>query len=102
MKFTREAWKTVTLSFLVLLSIVLTWNIWFFQIDFKVNNSPANSLDEVVSIAESKDLDQVVKPYLSVMHKNGSLLGQTNNESVSKIYSIFEQGRVFKYYSCCK
>jgi regulatory protein YycH of two-component signal transduction system YycFG len=75
------------------MSFVLTWNIWFFQTDFEGNSPNTNAIQNPVAIAESRDLDQVVKPYLTIMHKDGQLLGQNNSESVSKVYSLFEQGQ---------
>lgn len=101
MKITREFWKTLALSFLVLLSIALTWNIWFFHIDYKNYNSPSDSIKNEASIQNgvTQNLDEVVRPDLTILKPSeGGYLGQSNNETVSKIYSLFKKGKFADYF----
>lgn len=89
----RELVKTIILTFLVFLSIGLTWNIWFFQSDYKNNKGPTASLEKNVSIAESRNLSDVVIPNLVITHQGQQVYGQSQAEAVAKVYSLFQQGK---------
>ncbi|MFC7395070.1 YycH family regulatory protein [Scopulibacillus cellulosilyticus] len=94
---TRETGKTILLTILVLLSVVLTWNIWFYQTEYKSSKSPSDSVKNV-AIADSKSLKDVVKPDLAVYYHNNDMFGVTKSESVSKVYSLFRKATFTNVY----
>ncbi|TCP23435.1 regulatory protein YycH of two-component signal transduction system YycFG [Scopulibacillus darangshiensis] len=88
----RETLKTVFLTVLVFLSVALTWNILFFQTDYKKVQGPGESIENI-AIAESRELADVVQPYLAVYHLDDQIYGQPNSESVAKVYSLMLAGK---------
>ncbi|WP_155216890.1 YycH family regulatory protein [Terrilactibacillus tamarindi] len=87
---TKEAFKSIFLTVLVLLSITLTFSIWFYQTDYKSITPPKTT---TVSIADSKNIHDVIKPYLAISYRGDRILGQDSEESVSKLYELFQKGQ---------
>ena len=61
-----ETIKSLILTFLVLLSLILTWNLWTYQPDDEYINSDRVISD--VEIREKKEIDQIVKPSHILFH----------------------------------
>ncbi|HHY20643.1 MAG TPA: hypothetical protein GX525_01900 [Bacilli bacterium] len=75
-----EKLKTTVLTLLVLLSIILTWQLWTFQPDYAVLEQTETDYVENVLISEEKKLKEIIWPEQIAIHKNGgiSLLEQVN------------------------
>lgn len=61
-----ETIKSLILTFLVLLSLILTWNLWTYQPDNEYINSERVISD--VEIRVKKEIDQIVKPSHMLFH----------------------------------
>ncbi|KMJ60417.1 hypothetical protein AB685_06300 [Bacillus sp. LL01] len=61
-----ETIKSLILTFLVLLSLILTWNLWTYQPDDEFINNDRVIND--VEIREKKEIDQIVKPSHLLFH----------------------------------
>lgn len=61
-----ETIKSLILTFLVLLSLVLTWNLWTYQPDYEYINSDRVISD--VEIREKKEINQLIKPSYMLFH----------------------------------
>ncbi|MBM7645506.1 regulatory protein YycH of two-component signal transduction system YycFG [Scopulibacillus daqui] len=94
---TRETGKTILLTLLVLLSVVLTWNIWFYQTSYKSSKGPSDSVKNI-AIADSKSLKDVVKPSLAIFYRGNGMYGITKSDSVGKIYSLFRKAKFTNVY----
>lgn len=81
--------KSAILIFLVLFSIVLTWNLWTYQPDFKTIDN--KNYVEQVSISEQKELKKIVKPDTIYFHVNGKHFGTENSLEIDRL--VREIGR---------
>ncbi|RBP86730.1 regulatory protein YycH of two-component signal transduction system YycFG [Cytobacillus firmus] len=63
---TYENIKTIILTILVVTSVLLTWNLWTYQPNFEPIEK-ANTVKEV-TVAEKKDVNQIVKPDTLLFH----------------------------------
>ncbi|WP_100486602.1 YycH family regulatory protein [Sporolactobacillus pectinivorans] len=85
----REVFKSILLSVLVLASIAMTWNIWFYKADFKNYKGPSNSTNSV-AIAESRKLSDVIRPSLILQKSPEGTVGQIDSNQVMSGYKIFQ------------
>lgn len=85
----REVFKSVLLGVLVLSSIAMTWNIWFYKSDFKNYGGASNSATPV-AIAQSQKLTSVIRPSLILQKEPEGTVGQTDNGRVVSGYKIFQ------------
>ncbi|MCI1881401.1 MAG: two-component system activity regulator YycH [Sporolactobacillus sp.] len=88
----REVFKSILLAVLVVASIAMTWNIWFYKTDFKNYKEPSNSTNSV-AIADSLPLADVVCPTLALRKTDDKTVGQTEVAKVSDVYRIFRKAR---------
>ncbi|GGL57614.1 YycH family regulatory protein [Sporolactobacillus putidus] len=86
----HEAFKTILLSALVLASVAMTWNIWFYKTDYENYKGPSESV-KPVAIAQSQSIPDVVRPSLVLQHVNNETFGQTDNTLVMNVYSLFQK-----------
>lgn len=86
----HEAFKTILLSALVLASIAMTWNIWFYKTDYENYKGPSESV-KPVAIAQSKNIADVVRPSLVLQHVSNETFGQTDSSLITKIYNLFQK-----------
>ncbi|MDQ1000041.1 regulatory protein YycH of two-component signal transduction system YycFG [Neobacillus niacini] len=75
--------KSAILTFLVLVSIVLTWNLWTYQPNFDMLEN-GNYVEEV-TLKEKRELHQIISPDLVLFHRNGQHFGTTNAVSLDKM-----------------
>jgi regulatory protein YycH of two-component signal transduction system YycFG len=75
--------KSAILTFLVLVSIVLTWNLWTYQPNFDLLEN--GNIVEEVTLKEKMELHQIISPDLVLFHRNGQHFGTTNAVSLDKM-----------------
>lgn len=85
----REVFKSILLGVLVLSSIAMTWNIWFYKADFKNYNGPTNSATSA-AVAESRKITDVIRPSLVLQQSDYDIVGQTDSQQITKIYAAFQ------------
>ncbi|SEN43325.1 Two-component signal transduction system YycFG, regulatory protein YycH [Mesobacillus persicus] len=87
-----EKVKTGLLVFLIVLSGVLTWNIWTFQPRYEVmeNEKPVN-----VALGLKQEVKKIVQPDQIVFHTAGKHLGTNDDSEINKIVTMISQ---WKYY----
>lgn len=96
----HEAFKSILLGVLVLTSVAMTWNIWFYKTDYQNYRGPSASV-KPVAIAQSKNAQDVVRPSLFLQHVNNETFGQTDSSLVMNAYSLFQNAaftNVFPYH----
>lgn len=77
--------KSVILIFLILVSIVLTWNLWTYQPNFDMMEN-GNYVAEV-TLKEKGELQKIISPDVVLFHSNGQHYGTTNADALDKIMS---------------
>jgi regulatory protein YycH of two-component signal transduction system YycFG len=75
--------KSIILLILVLVSILLTWNLWTFQPNYETMEK-SNNVDEV-SLKEKQEVKKIIKPDRALFHSNGEHYGTTNSEQLDKL-----------------
>ncbi|WP_270180567.1 YycH family regulatory protein [Alkalihalobacillus sp. CinArs1] len=88
-----ETIKTILLNVLVVLSLVLTWQIWTFEPDYERETTPSEN--RTVGVKEV-DLSQVVKPNQIVFHQNDSHYTSFERETIDSFYTDFISGTRIK------
>jgi len=90
---TYENIKTAILTFLVLLSGILTWNIWTYQPNYEsVGNQ--KTVNEV-SIATQKEIRKIVKPHQVIYHVDGTQYGAIDNDHIDKIMNVITKWKFY-------
>ena len=90
---TYENIKSVILAFLVILSGLLTWNIWTYQPDYEIVNNQKTV--EEVNIATQKELKKIVKPHQVIYHVNGKQYGSVGNGYIDDIIGVISKWKYF-------
>src|SRR4051812_26873875 len=75
--------KSVILIFLILVSIVLTWNLWTYQPNFDMMEN--NDYVAEVTLKEKQELQEIISPDLALFHHNGQHYGTTNAVNLDKL-----------------
>jgi regulatory protein YycH of two-component signal transduction system YycFG len=75
--------KSIILTVLILISIVLTWSLWTFQPNYDTMES-SNYVAEI-SVSEKQELHKIIRPDLALFHIKDRHHGTTNSEDLSKI-----------------
>jgi regulatory protein YycH of two-component signal transduction system YycFG len=75
--------KSIILLILVLVSILLTWNLWTFQPNYETMEK-SNNVDEV-SLREKQEVKKIIKPDRALFHSKGEHYGTTNTEQLDKL-----------------
>jgi regulatory protein YycH of two-component signal transduction system YycFG len=90
---TYENIKTAILTFLVLLSGILTWNIWTYQPNYEsVENQKTV---EEISIATQKELRKIVKPHQVIYHVESKQFGTVDNGEIDKIINMIAKWKFY-------
>ena len=79
-----EQIKSFLLTFLVLLSITLTLLIWNYKPDYELIEE--TKVEEIL-IGETKELQDVLKPYRSLYFKEDQFYGTVSPQIINKIYN---------------
>jgi regulatory protein YycH of two-component signal transduction system YycFG len=88
-----ENTKSVILTVLILVSIVLTWNLWTYQPNFEMKEN-GNYVAEV-TLKEKRDLRDIISPDLALFHSNGQHFGTTDAGELDK---IMDELRTWSFY----
>ncbi|WP_026573805.1 YycH family regulatory protein [Bacillus sp. UNC438CL73TsuS30] len=75
--------KSGILLILVMLSIVLTWNLWTYQPNYETMKND-NSVAEV-SLSEKQEVQKILKPDQILYHVNGHHYGTSNSDELEEI-----------------
>lgn len=89
--------KTAILFFLVIMSGILTWNIWTYQPNYEAVENQ-NTINKV-SLSTQRELRKIVKPHLVIYHVDGKQYGTVNNGDIDKIINTISK---WKYYDVKK
>ncbi|KKK36846.1 hypothetical protein WQ57_16960 [Mesobacillus campisalis] len=94
---TYENIKTAILTILIVLSAILTWNIWTFQPNYEMveNEKTVNE----VTIGAKKEINKIVKPHQVMYHLDGITYGSIRNSEIDKIVAMISK---WKYYDVAK
>ncbi|RYL94150.1 two-component system activity regulator YycH [Sporolactobacillus sp. Y61] len=84
----RETFKSILLAILVLASVAMTWNIWFYKADFQKYQGPSTSAT-TVSIAEARRLTDVVRPSLALEHTGNEVMGKDRSSEITPVYNVY-------------
>lgn len=82
---TYENIKSIVLTFLVIISIALTWGLWTFQPNYDTMKN-GGYVDEV-AISEQKELRRIVKPDRILFHYRDSHYGAIDNTTIDRTIS---------------
>ena len=78
-----ETIKTAVLTILVLLSILLTWNLWTYQSNYATmekNNTVAQ-----VTMSEKQEVKKIVRPDMVLYHKQGKNYGTNRTDELDNL-----------------
>jgi regulatory protein YycH of two-component signal transduction system YycFG len=90
---TWENFKSIVLTFLVLGSAFLTWNLWTYQPNYETIEN-GNYVQEV-SIGEKKEIKTIIKPDHVIFHYKGSHYGTEATSELDKILREISQWNIF-------
>jgi regulatory protein YycH of two-component signal transduction system YycFG len=90
---TYENIKSAILTFLVIGSAFLTWNLWTYQPDYETMEN-ANYVQEV-SIGEKKEIRAVIKPERVLFHFQNSHYGTESSIDLDKIVREMSQWNIY-------
>ncbi|WP_165967216.1 YycH family regulatory protein [Jeotgalibacillus sp. S-D1] len=88
-----ELFKSILLSLLVVLSCLLTWNVWSYQPSYTEIENTTPTVD--VAIADAQDNSELIKPSRFLVHGEETVHGTTSENEVSKLLSIMEDWNFF-------
>lgn len=91
---TYENIKTAILTFLVLLSGILTWNIWTYQPNYESVENNQKTVEEV-SISTQRELKKIVKPHQIIYHVEGKQFGSVSNGYIDDIISAISKWKFY-------
>lgn len=95
MRMNIEKTKSIVLSILVLLSLILTWGLWTFQPQYDFRQK-TNDL-QTVTIGEKRQFNEVIKPTKFIFHQDGQHYGLTDNLLTSEVYQMVMELNVAEY-----
>ncbi|MFD1734974.1 YycH family regulatory protein [Bacillus salitolerans] len=81
--------KSVLLTLLVIMSLILTWNLWTYQPEYGLIESTRYISD--VDIGEKRELQELIQPSKVLFHKNGRHYGTTDTIEMKKALSHIRQ-----------
>ncbi|HYK74236.1 MAG TPA: two-component system activity regulator YycH [Pseudoneobacillus sp.] len=90
---TYENIKSTILTFLVLGSFFLTWNLWTYQPNYELMEN-TNYVQEV-SIGEKKDIKKVVKPDQVIFHYQNSHYGTMSTIEIDKMIREISEWNIY-------
>ncbi|MED4202701.1 YycH family regulatory protein [Neobacillus mesonae] len=89
-----ETIKSIILTFLVAVSILLTWNLWTYQPNYESMGSNNNTLKEV-TVSEKQEVQKIIRPDQVLFHINERHYGTTNNAELEKIIKEISKWSIF-------
>jgi regulatory protein YycH of two-component signal transduction system YycFG len=90
---TYENIKSVILTFLVLGSAFLTWNLWTYQPNYETMEN-ANYVQEV-SIGEKREIKTIIKPDQMIFHYQDTHYGTETTSELDKVIQEMSQWNIY-------
>ncbi|MFL6561054.1 MAG: YycH family regulatory protein [Bacillus sp. (in: firmicutes)] len=75
--------KSGILTILVLVSILLTWNLWTYQPNYKTMEN-SNYVEEV-TLSEKQEVQKIIRPDQLLYHVKGKHFGTNNTDEIEKV-----------------
>ncbi|MGG3469160.1 two-component system activity regulator YycH [Neobacillus pocheonensis] len=85
--------KSVILTILVLVSILLTWNLWTYQPNYDLMEK--NNYVEEVTVSEKQEVKKIVRPDQVFFHVKGEHYGINNSGEIDKVIKEIGQWTFF-------
>lgn len=94
----REVIKSIILTFLVGLSVLLTWNIWTYTPDIAKVNDQSKFIQDEVSIAYKKEVSSLIKPMQMIFHNDEEEhFGTTSEAEINKLVNELSNWIFYDY-----
>jgi regulatory protein YycH of two-component signal transduction system YycFG len=90
---TYENIKSVILTFLVIGSAFLTWNLWTYQPNYETMEN-AKYVQEV-SIGEKRDIKTIIKPNQMIFHYQDTHYGTTTTSELDKVIQEMSKWNIY-------
>ncbi|WP_227395024.1 YycH family regulatory protein [Jeotgalibacillus aurantiacus] len=87
-----ELFKSILLTLLVVLSGLLTWNVWSYQPSTETFEAPT-TID--VAISEERDIDDLIKPLRFLVHEEEAVYGASASSEVETLLSQMSDWSIF-------
>ncbi|MDR7239103.1 YycH family regulatory protein [Neobacillus drentensis] len=75
--------KSGILTFLVLVSILLTWSLWTYQPNYKTMEN--GSYVKEVTVSEKQEVQKIIRPDQVIYHVKGQHYGTNNTDEIEKV-----------------
>lgn len=88
-----ETIKSIILTILVFVSILLTWNLWTYQPNYETMKS--NNYVAEVTINEKQEVQKIIRPEQVMYHVNDQHYGTNSSEELDKIIKEISKWSIF-------
>jgi len=88
MELTYEKVKSIILAVLVVLSVILTWNLWSYHPNVEEFEN-RNTIQEV-AFSPKKDMKEIVKIDQTIFHMDSKYFGTVSSEKMDKMMSVIK------------
>jgi regulatory protein YycH of two-component signal transduction system YycFG len=75
--------KSGILIILVLVSVLLTWNLWTYQPNYETMEKSNNVAE--VTLSEKQEVQKIIKPDMVLFHLKGAHYGTTNSNDIDRL-----------------
>ncbi|KIL53166.1 YycH family regulatory protein [Jeotgalibacillus campisalis] len=88
-----ELFKSILLTLLVILSGLLTWNIWSYQPPLDAIEQPASTVD--IAIADERTNKELIKPSRFLVHGDETIRGTSSGNEMNEIGTLMQEWSLF-------
>ncbi|MGD7045616.1 YycH family regulatory protein [Jeotgalibacillus proteolyticus] len=88
-----ELFKSILLTLLVILSGLLTWNIWSYQPPLDPIDNPPSTVD--ISIADERTNRELIRPGRFLVHSDETIRGTSSLNELNELVALMEQWTLF-------
>ncbi|HEU5138754.1 MAG TPA: two-component system activity regulator YycH [Bacillales bacterium] len=82
-----ESFKTLLLTVLVILSLVLTWNLWTYQSDYNTIEKPDYITSVLVSKGKGKStIGEIIHPFQAIYHADDQIYGLSTGQDLHDMF----------------
>ncbi|WNB92112.1 two-component system activity regulator YycH [Bacillus sp. NEB1478] len=92
-KENNELIKSVVLTVLIVLSLVLTWSLWTFKPSYPALQDARTLKKQQVDVEDQKELSDVVYPTQVIYHKGEKLYGLEANDMIKKFHDQIKNAK---------
>ncbi|MFB1081545.1 YycH family regulatory protein [Jeotgalibacillus sp. JSM ZJ347] len=89
-----ELLKSILLSLLVVLSLLLTWNVWSYQPASEPYDESQTTVENV-SIAEERTTADLIQPSRFLVHGEVAVSGTTDENNIATLTSLMQEWNVY-------